>query len=732
MFSLATSVVYVGIISAVENCFAASIINSKNEIDFTNEFVEPDEIDWRDHPCRRECVDGERPMDCKYAFKVESYYAMSKACYNCPFNATDCFRPHCVPADGVKRSIQVVNRRMPGPSIEVCQGDRLIIDVTNMMLAESTTMHWHGQHNRATPYMDGVPYVTQCPILPGATFRYQFVAENAGTHFWHSHSGFQRGDGVFGALVVRLPPSKDPHRDLYDFDDHQMIILDWDHEIGTEKFLAHHHSVGGNKAPNLLVNGLGRYERAWDATNATKVMPVATFSVEQGSRYRFRLINAEFLNCPIEVSIDNHTLYVVSTDGYDIEPIEAESLVSYAGERFDFIVEMNQEIDNYWIRFRGLMDCDERFLSAYQVAILRYEGADYADPNGTVSYERVPMNTSALQVNALNRGVESNDTISMPHLRSLGPSDESITREPDYKFYLAYDFYGKDNPHFHRQNLYGYHQVAKGENRRLTPQLNHISMKLPSFPLLPQRDSILPDQFCNASTVHNCVDEFCACTHVLQVKLGSVVELVLIDTGFAYDANHPFHLHGHQFRVVAMRRVGENVTVETVKRLDEEGLIVRNLDRPPIKDTVTVPDGGYTIVRFHAYNPGYWLFHCHIEFHVEVGMGLVFKVGEHEDFEPVPRGFPQCGDWKPPSYPEPGTAIITELDVTPSSTTSTQDPTENEVSNAKPVQNTISDIVPILEKLHLQTSSSTTRSCDKLLLLVFCLSVLRLGQIHFN
>lgn len=74
----------------------------------------------------------------------------------------------------------------------------------------------------------------------------------------------------------------------------------------------------------------------------------------------------------------------------------AESLVSYAGERFDFIVEMNQEIDNYWIRFRGLMDCDERFLSAHQVGILRYEGAEIMDPLGTVSYERVPMNTSAL------------------------------------------------------------------------------------------------------------------------------------------------------------------------------------------------------------------------------------------------------------------------------------------------------------------------------------------------
>ena len=74
----------------------------------------------------------------------------------------------------------------------------------------------------------------------------------------------------------------------------------------------------------------------------------------------------------------------------------AESLVSYAGERFDFIVEMNQEIGNYWIRFRGLMDCDQRFRSAHQVGVLRYQGAIEEYPNGTVSYERVPMNTSAL------------------------------------------------------------------------------------------------------------------------------------------------------------------------------------------------------------------------------------------------------------------------------------------------------------------------------------------------
>ena len=76
--------------------------------------------------------------------------------------------------------------------------------------------------------------------------------------------------------------------------------------------------------------------------------------------------------------------------------IAAESLVSYAGERFDFVINMDQSVDNYWIRFRGLMDCDERFTSAYQVAKLRYEGAPDEDPITEVLYDRVRNNSYGL------------------------------------------------------------------------------------------------------------------------------------------------------------------------------------------------------------------------------------------------------------------------------------------------------------------------------------------------
>lgn len=83
-----------------------------------------------------------------------------------------------------------------------------------------------------------------------------------------------------------------------------------------------------------------------------------------------------------------------------------------------------------------------------------------------------------------------------------------------------------------------------------------------------------------------------------------------------------------------------------IQELDRAGQIPRRLRGAPTKDTITVPDGGYTIVSFVADNPGYWLFHCHIEFHSEVGMAIVFKIGEHEQMRPVPPDFPQCSSYR--------------------------------------------------------------------------------------
>lgn len=85
-------------------------------------------------PCMRPCQAGSVPMVCRYRFVVEWYQTMSRACYDCPMNLTDCRRPQCIPADGVSRPVLVVNRQMPGPSIQVWTNDTSITSIKHTLL----------------------------------------------------------------------------------------------------------------------------------------------------------------------------------------------------------------------------------------------------------------------------------------------------------------------------------------------------------------------------------------------------------------------------------------------------------------------------------------------------------------------------------------------------------------------------------------------------------------------
>lgn len=79
---------------------------------------------------------------------------VSRACKNCRYGVhTDCYAHQCVTADGVERGFAAINRQFPGPAIEVCRNDLLIVDVHNAISASATTIHWHGQLQHGTQYM---------------------------------------------------------------------------------------------------------------------------------------------------------------------------------------------------------------------------------------------------------------------------------------------------------------------------------------------------------------------------------------------------------------------------------------------------------------------------------------------------------------------------------------------------------------------------------------------------
>ncbi len=181
--------------------------------------------------------------------------------------------------------------------------------------------------------MDGVNMVTQCPIIAHTDFEYYFEADSYGTHFWHAHAGLQRSDGLFGPLVVHQYADQNPHKNLYDYDlqEHVVTVLDWINSTSIEKFAGHHHNDGDNKPRSILINGKGVLVDVYNERNEAFRTPRAVFAVEKSKRYRFRLINAGILYCPIEFSVDKHNVTIIATDGNDVEPYEVQSLIIMAG-----------------------------------------------------------------------------------------------------------------------------------------------------------------------------------------------------------------------------------------------------------------------------------------------------------------------------------------------------------------------------------------------------------------
>ena len=87
-------------------------------------------------------------------------------------------------------------------------------------------------------------------------------------------------------------------------------------------------------------------------------------------------------------------------------------------------------------------------------------------------------------------------------------------------------------------------------------------------------------------------DQYCSCIYTLAFDLGDIVEFVIVDQGFTYQSNHPMHLHGSSYAVLAVNKLSTSIKLQDIIDMDKNGLLSRNLNRPPIKDTVTVPVGG--------------------------------------------------------------------------------------------------------------------------------------------
>ena len=262
---------------------------------------------------------------------------------------------------GRARMATLVNSQLPGPSLRWKEGDMVTLNVTNR-LKEPTSIHWHGIRSPAE--FDGVPGLSFRGIMPGETFTYRIPLKQAGTYWYHSHSGMQEQTGLYGSIVV-APKDGDPHP--YDRE-HVILLSDWTDEdpmtvVANLKqqgdYYNYHQRTVGKLASEIKQQGFkAALDNAsmWlkmrmtptdlqDVTGATYTYlangapPRANWTglFKPGERVRLRFINGSAMTF-FDVRIPGLTMIVVQSDGYDVHPVPVDEFRIGVAETYDVIV----------------------------------------------------------------------------------------------------------------------------------------------------------------------------------------------------------------------------------------------------------------------------------------------------------------------------------------------------------------------------------------------------------
>lgn len=486
--------------------------------------------------------------------------------------------------DGVNRSILAINGQFPGPVIRINEGDRILVNVTNE-LSEPTTMHWHGIYQNGTNWMDGSTGITQCPIPAGGSFLYNFTVEGQyGTYWYHSHYSTQYTDGVVGPLIVHSPTEATIQK-TYDFD--QIILLqDWYHNP-TDTLLSDYLASGNENAEPIPDNGLIQGTNYFNCSsygadsgydcndNSTR----AIFSVIPDKAYRLRFINTGAFG-EFQVSIDNHTLQVVEADSTVVNPVTVHRLPIHVAQRYSVIFHANQTATNYWLRAQMNGHCfsdDNPVLDTDVLALITYTNTT-TSPNASVDWS-----------DALEVVCEDLD----PSL--LVPSNVLQAPKADTAYSIDVSF------------QIGAYALDKA-------YINSTTWSPSKVPTLNQAVTGLSKSNTSAlfstsglSTAFDTSSQF-----IISVPTTQVIDLLINNLD---EGAHPFHLHGHQFWIMASSSKG---------KFDWSTYGNLSTTNPMLRDTMTVDGYGWSLIRFVADNPGLWALHCHISWHMESGLLMQF------------------------------------------------------------------------------------------------------------
>ncbi|MEM8496639.1 MAG: copper resistance system multicopper oxidase [Pseudomonadota bacterium] len=533
--------------------------------------------------------------------------------------------------DGKQGRAVLINGQLPAPLLRWREGDALTLNVTNQ-LESDTSIHWHGI---LLPFqMDGVPGVSFPGIKPGKTFTYEFPLMQAGTYWYHSHSGLQEQLGHYGPIIIE-PKDADPVA----FDREYVVVLsDWTFEdphrvYAKLKKMSDNYNFQQQTVGDFLDDAQKEgFDRAlserlmWGAMrmNPTDIADVtgATYTYllnghsplenwtglfEPGERVRLRFINAAAMSI-FNVRIPGLPMTVVQADGLNVEPIETDEFQIGVAETYDVIVQPKERL-----AYTLMAESNDR--SGFARATLTPQLGLVAPvpelrPRPTLTMKDMAMDHGTHQKDnpaAARNKLANTDHIHMGH----GGVDHAVM--------------GHDMPAMNKDQAHG-HAKGPGVVGLATNPTNRLAERPHGLEDAPHRVLVYTEL--RALDRNPDVREP---EREMELHLTSNMERYMwsfdgvkfseVDGPIVFHDNerlrltmvndtmmpHPIHLHGMFFEVLTRN------TADTHK---------------PRKHTIVVKPGEKLSIDITADAVGDWAFHCHLLYHMHAGMMRVVSVRE--------------------------------------------------------------------------------------------------------
>lgn len=512
---------------------------------------------------------------------------------------------------GRARTALTVNGSLPGPLLRWREGDTVTLRVKNR-LGEPTSIHWHGILLPST--MDGVPGLSFKGIEPGGLYVYQFKVKQHGTYWYHSHSGLQEQQGVYGPLVID-PKEPEPYSYQRDY---VVMLSDWTDEdpIALMKTLKKQSDYYNLHKPTLgdFIRDVGK--QGWSATAADRLMwaqmkmnptDLADVSGETytyllngqppgqnwtgvfktGETIRLRFINGSAMTY-FDVRIPGLKMTVIAADGQPVKPVSVDEFRIAVAETYDVLVEPVAEAYTLFAQSmdrtgyaRGTLarqmgatasvpPLDPRpWLTMEDMGMGGMDHGAMADMPGMEGMDHSAMGAMAMQKHPASE--QNNPLVDMQAMNPMPKLDDpGIGLRNNGRRVLTY------------ADLRSTFEDPDGRDPSRTLEL-HLTGHMEKFAW-----SFNGVKFSDAEP--------------LQLTYGERVRVVLVnDTMMA----HPIHLHGLWSDLE-----------------DENGQFqVR-------KHTIDMPPGSRRSYRVTADALGRWAYHCHLLYHMEMGMFREVRVHE--------------------------------------------------------------------------------------------------------